>query len=308
MKHWLYFLLILSSVNGYEIDIIANFNIEELPSTLLPIKQEFDVKTIDLFDYFRGKSPTDPNLRKIIVFNPYLNQELISQLPTEKVILFVWEPEILPPDFYDSYSKVYTWDDNLIDNKKFFRFNYPYLMPMLENPIPFETRKLCTMVCGNWTKERLEILRFFSSTHPRDLDCYGRTCPDNWSLWRGTIPGLHSGKEKISVLQRYRFCICFENTIGLQGYITEKIFSCFAARCVPVYWGADNIEKYIPKSCFIDFRDFDSHAKLYEFLSTMSFERYQKYCEAIQSYLGSEQAQLFSPSFFDALIYQAVSP
>lgn len=123
----------------------------------------------------------------------------------------------------------------------------------------------------------------------------------------GAIPGLHSGNEKISILQKYRFCICFENTIGLQGYITEKIFSCFAAGCIPIYWGADNIENYIPKACFIDYRDFDSYAELYEFLSTMSLERYQKYCEATRDYLCSEQAEIFSPSSFDALIYQAVS-
>lgn len=307
MKYWLYLLLIVSPMNGYEVDIIANFNIEELPSDLLPIKQDFDVKTIDLSDYLASKDPKDPNVQKIIIFNPYFDPELISKLPKDKLVLFVWEPEILPREFYDQYSKVYTWDDSLVDNTKFFRFNYPYLMPIRENPIPFEARKLCTMVVGNWTKERLDILQFFSSNHPQELEFYGRICPNNSSLWKGAIPGLHSGDEKISVLQKYRFCICFENTVGLQGYITEKIFSCFAARCIPVYWGAANIENYIPKTCFIDYRDFGSYDELYQFLSTMSLEKYEKYCDAIEDYLCSEEAKIFSPSSFNSLIYEAVS-
>lgn len=307
MKKIIYFLCVLIPIciDGLEVDILANFNIEELPSKLLPIKETFDVKTVSLSDYFEYKSPNEPY--KIIVFNPYFDRDLISMLPKEKLILFVWEPETLPISFYNEYAKIYTWDDSLIDNKKFFRFNYPYLMPMRENTIPFEEKKLCAMVVGNWTKQRLDILRFFESNYPKELDCYGRCQPSGTSLWRGPISGLHSGDEKISTLQKYRFCICFENTTGLKGYITEKIFSCFAAGCIPVYWGADNIEEYIPKSCFIDYRDFHSHEQLYQFLVTLSRERHQEYIEAIEKYLHSEEAQTFSPEYFDNLIYQAVT-
>ena len=49
-------------------------------------------------------------------------------------------------------------------------------------------------------------------------------------------------------MQHYRFYICYENTEGVEDYITEKIFDCFAAGFVPIYWGASNIEKYIPKN------------------------------------------------------------
>ena len=40
------------------------------------------------------------------------------------------------------------------------------------------------------------------------------------------------------------------------GYMTEKIWDSFKAKTVPVYWGASNIEEYVPKNCFIDYRDF----------------------------------------------------
>lgn len=310
MKKVAYFFCAVAPIftNALEVDIIANFNIEELPSKLLPVKQAFDINNIsDLSNYCGRKSPNNPDLHKIIIFNPYFDHELISKLPKEKLVLFIWEPETsIPISFYNDYSRVYTWDDSLVDNKKFFRFNYPYLMPMRENSIPFEEKKLCTMVVGNWTKERLDILGFFESNYPDELECYGRYQPENISLWKGPISGLHSGSEKISTLQKYRFCLCFENTIGLQGYITEKIFSCFAAGCVPIYWGADNIEDYIPKACFIDYRDFESHEQLYQFLSTMPSARHYEYIEAIQNYLDSGEAQIFSPAFFDNIIYEAI--
>lgn len=310
MKKIVYFLCTLMPIftSALEVDIIANFDIDELPAKLLPIKENFDFKVVSLSDYFVCKCSNDPNLSKILIFNPYFDSTLISKLPKEKLILFVWEPETsLPTSFYNDYSRVYTWDDTLIDNQKFFRFDNPYLMPMEENTIPFEERTLCTMVVGNWTQKRLDILEFFESNYPKDLDCYGRRQPRETRLWKGSIAGLHSGREKIYTLQKYKFCICFENTIGLSGYITEKIFGCFAAGCIPIYWGAENIEHYIPKSCFIDYRDFKSDEQLHQFLVNMSLERYQKYIEAIQNYLNSEQAQIFSPAFFDNLVYEAIT-
>lgn len=306
--YWVYSLIPIF-ISALEVDIIANFDIEDLPAKLLPVKENFDLKVVSLPDYFKIKSPKDPNLSKILVFNPYFDRTLIAKLPKEKLILFVWEPETsLPISLYNDYSKVYTWDDTLIDNQKFFRFNYPYLMPMEENSIPFEEKKLCTMVTSHWTKQRLTMLKFFESNHPNDFDCYGWKKPRETPLWRGQIPGLHSGPEKISTLQKYRFCICFENTTGIiKGYITEKIFVCFAAGCIPIYWGAENIEDYIPKSCFIDYRDFESNEELYQFLVNMSSERYQNYIRAIQDYLHSEQATIFSPAFFDNLVYEAIT-
>lgn len=297
-------------INALEVNIVSNFDVNELPAKFLPVKENFDFKTVSLRDYFKTKSPKDPNLSKILIFNPYFDRALIAKLPKEKLILFVWEPETsLPTSLYNDYSKVYTWDDTLVDNKKFFRFNYPYLMPMEENSIPFEEKKLCTMVVGHWTKERINILKFFDSNHRKDFDCYGWNNPPLKSpVWKGRIPGSHSSPEKISTLGNYRFCICFENTTGIiQGYITEKIFGCFAAGCIPIYWGAENIEDYIPKSCFIDYRDFQNKEELYRFLVNMPSERYENYIRAIQDYLHSEQAQIFSPTFFDNLVYEAIT-
>ena len=48
------------------------------------------------------------------------------------------------------------------------------------------------------------------------------------------------------------FAICYENARDIPGYITEKIFDCFFAGCVPIYWGgAPNVTDHIPANTFI---------------------------------------------------------
>jgi alpha(1,3/1,4) fucosyltransferase len=153
------------------------------------------------------------------------------------------------------------------------------------------------------------MVKFFELMAPQGLDCYGE-CPPNLkklSMYKGKIPGHVSSEEKISVLSNYRFCLCFENTPELKGYITEKIFSCFAAGSVPIYWGFENIERYIPKSCFIDYRDFQNPRTLYRYITMMTPERHEQYVEEIKRYLESDQAKMFSVEAFDDLMYQAIN-
>lgn len=73
-------------------------------------------------------------------------------------------------------------------------------------------------------------------------------------------------ESKAITLAKYKFCICYENMRDVKGYITEKIFDCFMAGCVPIYWGASNITDYIPADCFIDRRTFTSMEELYVFM------------------------------------------
>jgi alpha(1,3/1,4) fucosyltransferase len=299
------------SLRTYEVDIISSFHIDELMPKLPRVLRDFKINKAIPTDYFT-KSPYEQSLKKILVFNPHFGDDLtiISTLPKEKLVFFMWEPNIFPLDYYDPYSYVYTWDDTLVDNVKFFRFNYPYLMPYRDSTLSFEEKKFLVMVASDWTQLRQSIVKFFDLYHPDALDVYGWNSPPglkNQSIYKGRIPGHHSGDEKISTLQNYRFCICFENSPGLSGYITEKIFSCFAAGCIPIYLGPDNIEAYIPKSCFIDYRYFRTYEGLYRHLCSITPERYQKYLTAIKNFLQSEQAQIFSNEYFDNLIYEAIT-
>jgi hypothetical protein len=282
-------------------------SIDSFPLKYERIRETYQFSAFHYSDAYIRDFTNDPNLRKIIYYD-YCKYENISKLPKEKLVLFKWEAEKIDPQLYERYSTVYTIDDDWVDGVKFFKFYYPALLPMIDQRTSFEEKKLCVMVAANWIEERLQILEFFSSKPLGEFEYYG-TIEFPHCLhpaYQGTIPGYHSGIRKIRVLDQYRFCICFENTHTTRGYITEKIFNCFAAGCVPIYWGPDNVEDYIPKECFIDYRSFKGHEEMYQCIKRISKSTYEQYIENIQAFLQSPKAHLFSPDHFDEILLESV--
>jgi hypothetical protein len=104
-------------------------------------------------------------------------------------------------------------------------------------------------------------------------------------------------ERKIEALGKYRFAICYENQI-LKGWITEKIFDCFQAGTVPVYWGAPDIEDFVPADCYVDMRRFAGYPELREFLHMLSPREIQDYRAAARDYLGSEAFYPFTKEAF----------
>lgn len=116
------------------------------------------------------------------------------------------------------------------------------------------------------------------------------------SVYKGPV------EDKISTLSNFKFSICFENaTFG--GYITEKIFDCFFAGCIPIYYGAIDINQFIPKHCFIDFRDFNGFAELNVFLREINENQFKEYQDSIQDFLDSDKFLIFSESYYANKIF-----
>lgn len=251
----------------------------------------------------------------IIVFEVMPHQlEYLKQYPKEKLILFLWEPPSVMPQNYspknhEIFSKVYTWNDLLVDNEKYYKFSYPVLHPMITEVIPFESKKLCTIVAGNRTSTyptelyttRRNLIDFFEKHHPADFDLYGKWWPSfYYQTYKGPVD------SKIDCLKNYKFCFAYENVKNIPGYITEKIFDCFQAGCVPVYLGASNIKDYVPSNCFVDRNDFKDNETLYTFLKTMPKEQYDEYIKNIRIYLDSKEAQIFSRTHFINVVMKQI--
>ncbi len=113
-------------------------------------------------------------------------------------------------------------------------------------------------------------------------------------VWHGATD------DKIATLGKYRFAICYENQI-LKGWITEKIFDCFRAGTVPVYWGAPDIDSHVPPDCFVDKRRFASYPELRDFLHQLSPAEVQGYRDAGRRFLSSEAFYPFSKQAFTDL-------
>lgn len=250
-----------------------------------------------------GSEPMESDTAYCMFWNlgPKLKKCDFSRLPNEKLVLILWEPPVVEPEAYkpdllSHFGKVFTWDDDLVDNEKFFKIYYPEMRPQIDEIIPFEQKKFCTMVARRLSSshpkqlysEREKVIRFFENIEG-EFDLYGPEWEKrNYKNSRGRIG------DKISYLKNYKFNICYENTRDIKGYITEKIFDCFTARVVPIYWGASNITDYIPETAFIDRRKFQNTEELYNFLKSVTKERYEEYLEAAEEFLNSEKAQLFT--------------
>lgn len=292
------------------IDVIGDFKVNHIPIDW-SLFQNYGVQVRGFFTPFSNylENYYSDEVEKVIFMNEVGVRvpDLVAKIPKEKLILFNWEPRKIPDEFCFLFKEVYTYNDILIDNKLYKKFYYPHLRPMIKNKVPFEEKKLCTLIAGNWTRQRIKVVNFFDNKPIDDFDYWGGfPIPyGNNKRYRGKIPGLHSGIEHIDTLNKYKFCICFENS-KIPGYITEKIFNCFTARCIPVYWGAPNLQRYIPRNCFIDYDSFSTLEELYQFLKNMPEEVYQEYIEAINEFLCSEEGEVFLPKYLEDLLRKII--
>lgn len=191
--------------------------------------------------------------------------------------------------------------------------------------VMINTNRLPRLYWNELYTERMRAIEFFSRTG--DLDLYGvgwevpsyrpfrpgtpyivqriyRMLLQGWQrlrpdpllqaarrVWRGRA------LNKAEILGQYTFSIVFENTI-LKGWITEKIFDCFHAGTIPIYWGAPDVQEHIPPACFIDMRRFGNYEELRRYLKSLSPREIQTYKENARSFYASEQFKVFSKETF----------
>jgi hypothetical protein len=260
--------------------------------------------------------------------NPMVQKVLQSDKP--KILIIEEGPLIHPDNWKISNHKlfdyIFTWNDDYVDNIKYFKFNVHYIDNM--EPITGPKDKLCVLIARNkraWGKselysERRNIIRFFEKNHPDDFDLFGEgwdifyfpsnvpilklfngskmfwfrsTLNEKYPSWKGAI------EQKKAILNNYKFSISLENSIGPTGYISEKIWDSFAAGTIPVYLGAPNVLDYIPANCFIDLRNFNGYEELYTYMSFMTEDVYNSYLENIYSFLNEQsKAGIFSDQYF----------
>lgn len=253
--------------------------------------------------------------KKVLVNNltPPFSKASLSRIPKEKLVLISWEP---PSVFLHQYQKealdlfgtVLTWDDSMVDGKKFIKYNYPALRPLQKDLPPFEERKFLCMIASNlkinkFEKElyskRKDGVKFFESKPEGTFDLYGKWW-EEFKNAKGTVP------DKFETLKEYKFNFCFENA-NVPGYITEKIFDSFAVGAIPIYLGATNIEEYIPTDCFIDYRQFNSFDEMLTFIQNISKEDYESYLSNIKVFLDSPASKQFTWNAFSDTLSEVLN-
>ncbi len=259
--------------------------------------------------------------------NRYYRQ--LRRWPDKPLYLFLAENPANRPDNYwrwnhRRFHKVFTWNPELVDNKKYFRLFLPNRIPSPFSIEPAGRTGFCVTIASQkynshpreLYRERVRAIRWFEQNRPADFDMYGT----NWDRvyfrggfsrlnlvlqriytnfpqrfrtrkfpsWKGTVA------SKNAVLRKYKFSICYENAV-FPGYITEKLFDCLFAGCVPVYLGAPEVTQSIPSQTFVDRRNFHDYAELYRYLKNMPASEYEAYLSAIHSFVTGEKILPFGP-------------
>lgn len=249
------------------------------------------------------------------------------ELPDNKLnyMLALESPHVEPMSFqkkyHNTFKKIFTWNDDMIDNIKYFKVNYAFDIPKTI-PKKFKHKKLCCTIAGNkfanhpneLYSKRVKFIRWFEKHHIDEFDLFGT----GWNQYRFGYSFLARVLNKVKFLRKkdlfpsykgmveskfetmknYKFSICYENIKEQNGYITEKIFDSFFAGCVPIYWGAKNVTEHIPKECFIDKREFESFEDIYKYIKNMDEKTYIGYLESIEKFLNCSKVEPFRAETF----------
>lgn len=275
----------------------------------------------------------DRNTGRRVAFELHLNAQ--RRVPTERPCYsFLYEDPMVRPLNADAtalarYRLLFTWNQNLLGQPRTLRLDYPNDLTVRSVP-GWDGRDLfAVMIASNKAlrhpdprslhAQRVAVIRHFEAHAPELFTLYGpgwhipAVQPGAWGRiskrlnewrarvapgrppfpsWRGRVP------TKAEVLDRARFCICFENSRGSPGYISEKIFDCLASGCIPVYAGTTHATPPVPADCFINADGFGHWGELVDHLQAIDATRFAAYQQAMRAFLASDAAQRFGNDHF----------
>lgn len=245
--------------------------------------------------------------------------------------IFTWNRDLLSKGFIDASGRA-------ISANRFIEIFHPNPIPVecgqdFVSPSFSQRADLVCLIGSNrhanayddreLYSERVKAIRWFEKNAPDQLKLYGNgwRVPQKrlgkwgklryrlekiypWLTSKPVFPSYQGpAKTKYEVLSKTKFCVCFENARDIPGYLTEKIFDCLFAGCIPIYWGEATVAKLIPPNCFIDFREFSNYSDLYQFISSMTPETFASYQAAAMQFLkGSGFAPYSSKSFAECIV------
>jgi hypothetical protein len=274
----------------------------------------------------------DVNVGRPVEFELHINCR--RQDPSARAYVYLYENPLIRPLNRDRsalarYAKWFAWDSELRDDLRTVPLLYPNCFHAEGWNGPEKRPLFCVLVASNKAltvvdprdqyQARVRILDWYERHAPADFHLYGRgwerpaalpgrlgrvrnqlrkilarflPAKSPYATWRGPVD------DKIELLTRARFCLAHENCRDLAGYVTEKLFDCFRAGCVPIYVGPKEIAELVPAGCFIDGRAYETPAELDDFLRTLDDAAYRGYQERIRAFLLSAQAKPFSQDHF----------
>lgn len=245
-----------------------------------------------------------------------------------RVALFLWEAGVVIPgnfkkSLWKKFPVIFTWDDDLVDDRKFFKFYLPTPdQSPRKPPVPFAKKKLLVNMSANkhyprrneLFSARVKTSLYWDRHYPDDFDLFGARWHMPVSFRQRLFPFLiprfktyrGPAKDKMGTISQYKFALCYENIHRVKGYVTEKIFDILQARTVPIYWGASNVEEFVDPKAFVDRRRFQSEKALADYIRSVTEKEYEEIIAAGQKYLQTDGFKKFLPPHFAERIIEVL--
>ena len=231
-----------------------------------------------------------------VVFQPYdaARRELVSavidRFDYSKRVLIHYEGRYRQPHgfrlrYQQKFGRIYTYNSTDVDGDTVKYMPIPMWITE-DECCPVNNRsKFIGTVITNYFRDgepRNTIIRKFKDL---GMDVYGssdKPVPleikkDSSDACDKNLPRYSA---KVKLLSDYTFAFAIESQLDL-GHLTEKPFDLIAAGCIPVYLGPKDASTFIPKECYVDYRDFWSEADLMKYLKSMSRQKIQEYQQSI---------------------------
>jgi hypothetical protein len=154
----------------------------------------------------------------------------------------------------------------------------------------------------NLAHTRTPILDEATRRYGERFDCYGPNL--HGPRWHGRVDdGRNWHYTKLDKIKNYTFTICGENS-DFDRWITEKISHALTARSIPIFIGARDINRYVPKELFINFKDFETIQECFDFVDSLSQQKINSMIDDINEWVKKPENTypLDSIRFADELI------
>lgn len=280
----------------FEVGLSENYSIQW-------IQHSSELHEFDYIIFSNAPSPSD---------EIYISAKSSHQ---DKLILIVTEPKVVVPqghdiNFIQNFAYVFTFNDDLVaSHDNVYKFNLPQPHKIRSEFIPLEERKDIVLVGANKSpyRNRQSSLHNFKIKLIRDLesskvqiDIFGPEWKQAkkypiikkllfWRYHYYNFKGLKGyTTNKLQEVANYKFSLVVENS-EQDGYISEKVFEAMFSYAVPIYYGAPNIENYIPIECFIHARNYASNDQLIEYVKNLSQQEIENYVHNAQKFLSSDK-------------------
>eukprot|EP01095_Lingulamoeba_sp_RSL-Kostka_P009662 TRINITY_DN3350_c0_g1_i1.p1 TRINITY_DN3350_c0_g1~~TRINITY_DN3350_c0_g1_i1.p1 ORF type:complete len:392 (+),score=98.51 TRINITY_DN3350_c0_g1_i1:76-1251(+) len=203
---------------------------------------------------------------------PFYSRNNTSHLLQQKWIMFYYEPAALYSNVVKNPEVLSQIDLTAIPEQNadipvtlvcdWGKRREDYLIPP-----PEKTALISDWSYGHNNKKFMgELIRHFTDDSETNIDVF-RTSLKNVELSHDVRDGEHFNLySRMNKMGSYKFILFSEVTIE-NDYISPEWSQIFLSGSIPVYYGADNINDYVPgPNSFINARDFNSPFELFDYI------------------------------------------